>query len=365
MLEDKAYTLISSEARKHDPSGMLLHVIHTPHSVLESTRRYREEAESLLRFDFSRLSGVVVSGMGGSFISGLFLYDLIADKTDKPLVLNRDAKLPKFIDKNYLLVTVSYSGNTEETLRVYSEGLKRGIPIVAVTSGGKMAEISEKKGVPLLRLPPGIPPRAAFPHITSALTSVLSLVTGIDAVSWLEEAARELQSRLEGAFSEGAALARLLHEDVAKGLVPLVYGYSPYTSPAYRFKTQLNENSKVHAFFGELPEGNHNEIMGWSGPLANFSVIFLRGREEPEYMRARIEFLEELLSSKGVPYYNLYGEGGGRAGELLSLVFKADVASVALALLRGVDPTPVDIISRLKTHLESRVGLTFLREAER
>ncbi len=359
---ENAYRLISPNAQRLDGSGMLLHVLSMPRSILEGLGKYEEESRRILVYEPEKIKGVVVSGMGGSFISGLFLYDLLSDRASKPILLNKDAKLPCFIDKDYLLVTVSYSGNTEETLRVYLEGYRKGIPIVAITSGGEMAAVSERLKVPLLRLPPHIPPRAAFPYITAALASILEIITGISLLRELRQAAESLEKNLETSLSEGIAVARLLRDDIKNGLTPLVYGYSPYLSPAYRFKTQMNENAKVHTFFGELPEANHNEIMGWSGPLNKFTVTIVRGHEEPEYMRARIEFLEDILEKSGVPFYNLYGEGGIRSSELLSLVFKVDVVSVALALLLGVDPTPVNTITELKRHLESKVGFSLSRE---
>ncbi|QOJ79626.1 bifunctional phosphoglucose/phosphomannose isomerase [Infirmifilum lucidum] len=359
---EEVYRLISPNARQLDNSGMLLHVLGMPRSILEGLEKYGEESGRILVYEPEKIKGVVVSGMGGSFISGLFLYDLLSDRASKPILLNRDAKLPSFVDKNYLLVTVSYSGNTEETLRVYLEGYRRGTPIVAITSGGEMAAVSDRLGVPLLRLPPNVPPRAAFPYITAALASILEIITGVSVLEELRQAAEDLEKSLEASLGEGVAVARLLRDDVKSGLTPLVYGYSPYLSPAYRFKTQMNENAKVHAFFGELPEANHNEIMGWGGPLGRFTVSIIRGREEPEYMRARIEFLEGVLKKNGVPLYNLYGEGGSRASELLSLVFKVDVASVVLALLLGIDPTPVGTITELKGYLESRVSYSLSRE---
>lgn len=355
------YDLISKNAKELDTSRLLLLTLATFSSILENSENYRKLSEELPG-PLEELEGVVVSGMGGSFISGLFLQDMISDRSPKPLILNRDSKLPRFVDKRYLLVAVSYSGNTEETLRVYLEGVRRGIPIVAITSGGELEDVSRRVGVPVVSVPKGMPPRAAFPHLTLALAAVILRVIGIDLISELKQASERLKDRLSVQVRNGVELARRLFEGVKEGRVPLIYGYSPYLSPGYRFKTQLNENAKVHAFFGELPEANHNEIMGWSGPLGKFTVVLLRGREEPPHMRARLEFLERLMETKNVPMFSLRGEAGDRTCELLSMVFKVDVASIALALLLGVDPTPVGTITELKMYLEERVGFSLRDE---
>ncbi|MGC8987065.1 bifunctional phosphoglucose/phosphomannose isomerase [Infirmifilum sp.] len=359
---DDIYSLVSPKAKLLDSSGMLIHALSMPKYLSESIVRYKEDVSKLTLPDPSTFDGVVISGMGGSFISGLFLQDLASDRSSKAIILNRDVRLPRFIDEKKLLVAVSYSGNTEETLRIYLEGLRRNIPVVAVTSGGELAAVSEKLGKPVIRLPPGIPPRAAFPHLTAAIAALTSSVLGLDLLGELRRAIDELAKREDSVLSDGLALSRLLFSDVQNNLTPLIYGYSPYLSPAYRFKTQINENSKIHAFFGELPEANHNEIMGWNGVLKSFTVVFVRGREEPKYMEARIEFLENLFDKNNIRFYNLHGNCETRACELLSLIMKADVASIALALLLGVDPTPVDTITQLKKFLDSKIGFSLHRE---
>ncbi|MEZ0345940.1 MAG: bifunctional phosphoglucose/phosphomannose isomerase [Infirmifilum sp.] len=362
---EELYTLISPDARSKDPSSMLSYVVKMPQYLFESIEKYGETVAGIKGIEPERFEGVVISGMGGSFISGLFLQDLIIDRSKKQLVLNRDARLPSFVDERFLLINVSYSGNTEETLRVYLEGIKRKLSIVAVTSGGELATVSEKTGVPVIRVPPGIPPRAAFPFLTAAVVALASSVLGIDLAGRLKRASEELSEKLDRTITDGLALSRLLKEDVENGRVPLIYGYSPYLSPSYRFKTQLNENTKLHAFYGELPETNHNEIMGWGSRLNKFTVILVRGKEEPTYMTKRIEFLEKLFEKNQVPFYNIHGEGSDRAGELLSLVLKADITSVALSLLLGVDPTPVETISQLKSFLEAEARFSLSSELEK
>ena len=359
---DEIYNLISPEAKRYDPSLMLARAIRMPENLLESLENYQEVVSNLRLPDPENVNGIVISGMGGSFISGLFLQDLVIDRSQKAVILNRDVRLPKFVNEKHLLIAVSYSGNTEETLRVYLEGVRRNLPMVAITSGGELADASKKMGIPLISLPPGIPPRAAFPFITAAIVALTSIYLGVNLVSEVREACQELSRDYTSRIGEGVSLSRLLSGDIKGGLTPVIYGYSPYLSAAYRFKTQINENAKLHAFFGELPEANHNEIMGWGSLLNKFTVVFVRGREEPDYMKARLEFLEGVLEKYGVPFYNMKGESGSRACELLSLILKGDVASISLALRFGRDPAPVETISQLKKFLESKIGFSLGKE---
>ena len=152
-------------------------------------------------------------------------------------------------------------------------------------------------------------------------------------------------------LAEEAQTAKQAQELAEKimGKVPLIYGYLPYYSTAFRFKTQLNENAKIHAFSAEIPEMFHNEIMGWEGPLAaNYYPIFLRGREEDDRLKIRIEYMKGVLEELNIEYAELKGRGEGRLANQLSFLYLADSTSYFSALLNRIDPTPVGLISNLK-----------------
>lgn len=309
------------------------------------------------------LKGLVVSGMGGSFIGALFLQDALYDKWRVPIYALREMSLPAFVDEHYLVIAVSYSGNTEETIRVVSEARRRGAPIIVVTSGGLLGEYSGKLGYQVVKLPPGLPPRAAFPFMLPALAAILD---SIDPTLRLVKTIAESASRLEGCFDNlqhmAADFSEWMLRNYSAGRLPVVYSYRPYYSAGYRLKTQINENAKLHAFFSEIPESNHNEIMGWETP-SNLFVVVIRSTKEPPELMHRLEFLVDLWRKLDVAFREVKPLGENRIQELLSLFFTFDLASVLLAVKRNVDPTPVETISMLKRHLDNYVNLRELLSA--
>jgi len=337
-----------------DKGGMLSRVLSYPEDLERGVNSYAD-----LRLEISvphPLEGVVVAGMGGSFIGALFLQDLLGDRWQTSIHAIRDMSLPAYVNSNYLVIAVSYSGNTEEIIRVLAEALRRGAPVIAVASGGLMAKYSERLRYPLVRLPPGLAPRAAFPYIISALSAILDQIDpSLNLLKSIEDSSRALMAARERLIGESLELSEWMIANYSSRFL-VVYAYRPYVSAGYRLKTQINENAKLHAFFSELPEANHNEIMGWESP-SNVFTLAIRARSEPPEVLHRMEFLLDLWRSRGIEFREVVAEGDGRAQELLRLFFKFDLASVLLALKRGVDPTPVETISQLKRHLDARINV--------
>lgn len=339
-----------------DSHRMLHRVLSFPIDLASSAKEYSSIGVKLPPLE--DLVGVIIAGMGGSFIGGLFLQDALYEKTEKALIPIRETLLPSYINSHYLLIAVSYSGNTEETIRVALEAYRRKIPIVAVASGGLLAKLAEAWKIPFVKVPSGLQPRAAFPYMGAALAAIveaLGLAPGL--LENLRSAALSLERASSSVLAASDTLAKWLHDRYNAGDFPIVYSYRPYLSAGYRFKTQLNENAKLHAFHSEIPESNHNEIMGWEGPF-RFSTVLVRAREEPAYIRYRIEFLKELFAEKGIKYTEVRAQGENRMEELLSLFYTFDVASVLLALLRGIDPAPTTTINNLKRYLEERINIS-------
>lgn len=319
----------------------------------EDLERAWREAEEL-ELEWEEPSKVLVAGMGGSAIGGDLAKEYAYDRARIPVEVVRDFEPPLYADRSTLAFVVSYSGKTEETLSTLSRLLDAGCAIVAVTSGGILGEVAAKKGLPVLEVPAGRPPRTALPYLYLPILVILSKLGVLEfdrgeleeAISMAREARREL--------FEGGETSRVAEElaERALGKIPLIYSYRPYYSVAYRFKTQINENAKQHAFCAEIPEMCHNEIVGWERGGSKYFPVFLRGREEDPRVRARVEYLVEVLEERGVGYGVVEARGEGRLSNQLSLLYAADVASYYLALLNGVDPTPIELISRMK----KRVG---------
>lgn len=318
--------------------------------VAGKTIRYQEPKE------------VIVCGMGGSSIGGEIVRDYVWDKIKISYRVVRGYHLPASVDSCSLVFVVSYSGNTEETLSCLREAIEREAMVVGITSNGEMERILTKVNAPLFKVKKGYPPRAAVAFLTAPIFTVLEKMNLIKIDSSELEETFNILSKLREKLDVSSPLGENPAKRLALGLygtLPFVYSYTPYSSIGLRFKTQLNENCKIHAKFEELPELDHNEIMGWYDvtiPNHFLSVVFLRGPEEEDTIRARVEFLYDILVKKKIRVFNVVAEGTTRLASMLSLLYICDMATFYLAILRGIDPLPVQLISELKKFLEIKVA---------
>lgn len=295
-------------------------------------------------------SRIVALGMGGSGIAGSLLAALLPAE----VVPVRGYTLPRWVGEESLVLALSYSGDTEETLSAFREALPRTQRLLAVTSGGTLGALCAQRGIPWIKIPPGYQPRAALGYL---LFPLLGLFRRLDLIGELEEVFLVLDRMARvlapgDGENEAQRLARTLH-----GRVPLVYGAGPTAPVAFRWKTQVNENAKQPAFWAELPELCHNEIVGWglsTRLLPQATVVFLRTGHDHPRVQARIEILQGLLAERDLPWIEVHGRGQGELAQAFSLLYLGDWVSAYLALLNGVDPTPVAIIRELKEQLAGR-----------
>ena len=335
------------ELSRLDSQGMLEAVARFPAQCREALAL--GEGAALPVEDLSGFSRVLCVGMGGSGITG----DLLARLLPLEVIPCRGYRVPGFIGEETLLVGVSYSGITEETLSAFQEGLSRTGRALAISSGGKLREFCESEGIPWIGIPGGLQPRAALGYLLFTLLGALRRLGAFQAdlgavLEALAAQARELSPSIRDNRAQKLALA--LH-----GRVPLIYGAHGHTAPlAFRWKTQINENAKQPAFWGELPELCHNEIVGYElseRVLPAARVVFLRTNYDHPRVAARIEILKEVLARRGLAYLEVEAEGGDELAQLFSLLYLGDWVSVYLALLNQVDPTPVRPIQELKDRL--------------
>jgi glucose/mannose-6-phosphate isomerase len=327
---------------------------------MNSAKLYSEAAKlaNKIKVNYPKPDNVIVAGMGGSGIGGDLLKDWIRNKTTVPIEVNREYQLPAYAGKKSLVLITSYSGDTEESLSAFLDALKRKCMIYCISSGGVLLENAERLKVPYLRCPGGMPPRAALPYL---FVPLIMLMEKMGLVSGASEELSEALALLEK-IGRGNSLEKPAKENVSKTLAlnigqtaPVVYGFGFYRSVAERFKQQFNENSKVPAKWEVFSELNHNEIVGWenAGELGKcFSAIFIRDRDEPTEIRSRIEITKELVGQAGLGLFEIYGQGKSPLAKMLSTICIGDFTSVYLAVLHGVDPTPVKTINYLKDTLK-------------
>lgn len=356
--------------RAVDKGNMLRMIRGLPEDLVESYEMSEKlEIPSKLRIgpytiEYKSPNNVVIAGMGGSAIGGNIVSDMLRDRVEVPIVVSRQYTLPRFVNEETLTIVVSYSGETEEVISSLMYALKSKSMIVCISSDGTLVKICEKSGMPLVKVPQGYQPRAAIAYLTVPILVILKLfrVVKFDVKTRVKEASnvlRTIREEIDVSSPISANRIKKLACDLYKK-IPIIYSYWPYSSTAFRFKTQLNENSKVLARYDVLPEMNHNEIMGWEGvskeEATHYHVVLLRGSEESKEIKARIEFIKDVLTERGIAVSQLTSRGSCRFAEIMSLIYQGDFTSYYLAILNGVDPTPVYTISRLKKHLASKVG---------
>ncbi len=341
------------EIRRVDKSNML-------YSCVEASKHYEEAARlaNAISIDYPKPETIVVAGMGGSAIGGELLKDWARDRIAVPIEVCREYSLPEYAEKSTLVFVVSYSGETEETLSVFLDALKRGCMIVCLSSGGILQEFAKKLNIPYSCIPQGMTPRAAIPYLFIPLPIMLEKIGSVSNVaSEISETIKILKQ-----ISDSNSPEKLSRENFCKQLaskicstIPVVYGFGIYRAVAQRLKTQFNENSKVPAKWEFFPELNHNEIVGWEveNDLAkHFSLIFIRDNEETKPIRQRIEITKELISKKSRKIFEIQSIGKSRLAKMSSVICIGDFTSVYLAIIRGIDPTPVKSITLLKERMK-------------
>ena len=333
--------------------------------MLGRVRSYPDMVETALAAPMSvdalarKPTRVLIVGMGGSAITGDYLQAWMDTEGSIPLLVSRHYELPKWVDRDTLVVAFSYSGNTEETLAAFAEARKAGATLAAMSTGNALERLAKSYNAPFARVTPGLQPRAALPasFTTAALLfDRLGILPGAEAQ--LKRAARTLREAVVDvapdvpASKNEAKRTALAVQDTVAG----VYAAGLLTPTARRFANQLNENAKVISWWGVMPEMNHNEIVGWAGDddLDRFTAVFLRYADEHAQAKARYEFTGRVIQQRGGRVIQHEARGETSAEKLMTASLVGDAVSVYLAALRGVDPTPVKVIAELK----AKVGET-------
>ncbi len=338
---------------KLDKEDMLDAVYHLPEQM--------EEALSIsekFNFAVSNVKNVVISGMGGSAIGGDLVRVYLTGTAPVPITVIRSYDVPAFVDGGTLFITSSYSGNTEETLSTYYEAKEKGAQIIAITTGGKLKELADSDGYPVLTIPAGYQPRAAIG--LSFVTIIMSLYkAGItddpsDDIRDAEDTLRDIREQLKPDVKFEDNTAKQLADDFC-GRLPIIYGSTGTTEiVAQRWKGQMSENGKALAYYNVFSELNHNEVVGFEFPqdlLKKFVFVYLEDNEDNPRIKKRMEITKEITEDAVYKINEVQAAGGNRLSRLFSLIYIGDYSSVYLALLYGTDPSPVKKIDYLKNQL--------------
>lgn len=307
---------------------------------------------------YRKVNNIVFSGLGGSAIGADLIRSYVIDDIKVPILVNRDYTLPKFVGKDTLFFACSYSGDTEETLSSYEEAKRRGAKIIALSSGGKLEAEAKDDGVPFISIPKGYPPRTALGYSFFPPLVVLSKFGFVpDKEEDINEAISGMTNSRDHILSPQIKASKNYAKRLAlelKDKYVIVYAANRYIdSVVTRWRGQLAENSKALSSSHVLPEMNHNEIVGWVFPkklLKDFVVVILRDKGEHPRVARRIEITKTIIKKKS-NMFEVRSKGNGLLSRIFYLIYFGDFVSFYLAILNGVDPTPVDTVTYLKRQL--------------
>ena len=298
---------------------------------------------------------VVLAGMGGSALPGVFLGSW--PTLNVPFEIARGYSVPTYVGEKTLFISSSYSGNTEETLTALHEAEQRGAQIVVIAAGGQLADHARDNNYPLFEIPSGIQPRMSSFYFLAAFVQLLQPLGLIgegrqtelaEAAAWLEKQADSWGADVPAKDNQAKTIAQEL-----MGKTVIMYSGPLLFPAANKWKICFNENAKNLAWVNQYPEFNHNEFIGWSSHPVDkpFAVVEIRSNLENERVQKRFEVSERLLSGKRPEPFIIRPEGDTILQQLLWSSVLGDFTSIYLALLNGVNPTPVDLVEKLKTAL--------------
>jgi glucose/mannose-6-phosphate isomerase len=340
-----------------DPQGMLARIRDLPRQC----RAAWQEAQALdLPDDYWDIDKLLILGMGGSAIAGDLLRSLANLESPVPVFSHRDYELPLVVDGRTLLIACSYSGNTEEVISSFQTALGTGAKKVVITTGGRLLATAHDHGVPAFVFGYESEPRAALGYSLMPLLTIAQKVGMVADKSQDVEEAIAVMVGLATRINEKAPLADNPAKQLAQklhGRLPVVYGAGVLGPVARRWKEQLNESSKMWCFYEELPEANHNAIVGYGLPkeiAARAIVVFLRAPSLHPRTLLRYELTQATLQEADVQSAIVDAEGKSPLAQMMSAVLFGDWVSLYLAILNGVAPTPTTAIDKLKERLAGR-----------
>lgn len=340
MLDDQKYI------QQIDSQGAL--------EVVKNQYKQLEYDFNVEKIDYD-VRNIIFAGMGGSALAAQL--SLTWPGYNVPFEIVREYDIPQYANKDTLVIASSYSGNTEEVVSVLGQAEEAGCTIVCLSSGGRLAEIADQKNLQYVELPSGLQPRYAVLYGFKALISILE-ACGFVKKSGMHKQLNDVVEQLESVtvnWLPSVPTEQNLAKQLANKMVgktPIIYGAKLYPA-AYKWKINFNENAKNTAWCGQYSEFNHNEFLGWtSHPIEKpFAVVDLISSFDNSQIKKRFEISDKLLSGKRPKAIQIHAEGSTILQQMLWVVTLGDMVSIYTAILNGVNPTPVDLIEKLKKDL--------------
>ena len=307
---------------------------------------------------YIQAKNIVILGMGGSAVGGGLVQSLIGNKIKIPIYVHRDYDIPAYVNKDSLVIGVSYSGNTEETISGFTQAGEVGAKLIAISTGGTLASLCRKYRAPMFEITYGAQPRAALGYLLTALIGIFVKIGLLELGEKEITESMELMKTLEAKIQIGVPMNQNQAKQIALrlyGKIPVVMAGSSLSEVARRYKTQINENSKQATFFELLPEADHNMIIGLEYPEKLSDRIFfivLQSKFSHERIKLREQITIQLIQQKRLQYETLFfTTAATKLQEMFLAIFFGDYLSFYLGMLNNVDPTTIDNINYLKDRL--------------
>lgn len=305
--------------------------------------------------DKNKIKKICFAGMGGSAIGADLIRAYSLKTCPHPVQVVRHYEIPQWVDEKTLFIACSFSGNTEETLSALNQAFKKKAQCIGVTSGGKLLITAQQENFDYIKIPGGMPPRAALAYSFIPLFRIFQHLGYLDeGEEALQETAELLQESVAEFVDFTSNEALTIAEELTESL-PLIYSDSLLMEPVnLRWRGQIEENAKMLAYGNLLPEMNHNEIVGWehiTHLTGRLSVVMLKDKEDNSRVRRRMEIVKELVIDQALSVIEIESYGNSRLARIFSLIQLGDWVSMYLAILNEVDPTPIAKIDLLKSKL--------------
>ncbi|MGZ7210472.1 MAG: bifunctional phosphoglucose/phosphomannose isomerase [Methanobacterium sp.] len=295
-----------------------------------------------------KIDRVIICGVGGSGICGNIAQDLFFLKSKVPITVVKGYHIPGYVNETSLVIIISYSGNTEETVSNLKQAIKRRAKIVGIFSEGTLEHIFQKRNFDYIKIPDKLPPGAAIAH---TMISLMFCLINFKVVSGSIK--RQIYKVADFIKLEETIIISLAKSIASKirNKIPIIYSTSLHEGIAVRFKQQLNENSKILCWNSVIPDTNHNELAGWTKTYKHLAVIFISDFKEYHKNTIRINFTKELLGRLNQGIINIFFKGENEIEKIFYMIHLCDWISFFIAEEKGISPVEVNIISSLKYKL--------------
>ena len=302
------------------------------------------------------IQNVLICGLGGSGIGGTIISQVIAQDITCPVGVNKDYKIPSYVNQKTLIICCSYSGNTEESLEMLKQAEAKNSIIACVTSGGKLEEIAKNKNYNHIIIEGGHPPRAAFGLAFPALFSLLKNYNLIQEnySTQFNNAINTIDTEEDNIRAEAKRVTEHLINKI-----PVIYADANYEGVAVRFRQQINENAKMLCWHHVIPEMNHNELVGWTTQNENLAVVIFRNEDDYFRTQKRIEINKTVFEKYTSTILEIYSKGSTQLERALYLIHLGDWISYFLAEKKEIDVTEVNVITYLKSELAKYNRIVF------